>query len=137
MGVDVCRAVVFHPPMTKPTRSQLVCALTVCLGLAIAACSPKDEHSIVGKWAKGNDTIFTFTKDGTMTKQEGITTEEMEYSVQDGNTLFLKPKDLPMSLGFTIAYPSENEIILTPQVPKNAITQPQSLEPVHLTRVPE
>jgi hypothetical protein len=137
MGVDVCRAVVFHPPMTKPTRSQLVCVLTVCLGLALAACSPKEANGIVGKWAKGNDTIFTFTKDGTMTKQEGITTEEMEYSVQDGNTLFLKPKDLPMSLQFTIEFPSENEIILTPQAPKGAITQPQSLEPVHLTRVPE
>ncbi len=137
MDVDVCRGVVFHPPMTKPSGSQLVGVLTICLGLALAACSSKDTNSIVGKWAKGNDTIFTFTKDGMMTKQEGITTEEMEYSVQDGKTLFLKPKDLPMSLGFTIAYPSENEIILTPQMPKNAVTQPQLLEPVHLTRVPE
>jgi hypothetical protein len=137
MGVDVCRAVVFHPPMTKPARSQLVCALTVCLGLALAACSSKDTNGVVGKWAKGNDTIFTFTKDGKMTKQEGITTEEMEYSVQDGNTLYLKPKDLPMSLGFTITFPSENEMILTPQQPRGVITQPQSLEPVHLTRVRE
>jgi hypothetical protein len=123
--------------MTKPTRSQLICALAVCLGLALAACSPEETKSIVGKWAKGNDTIFTFTKDGTMTKQEGITTEDMEYSVQDGNTLFLKPKDLPMSLQFTMAFPSENEMVLTPQLPKGAIAQPQSLEPVHLTRVPE
>jgi hypothetical protein len=136
MGVDVCRGLVFHPAMSRPTRSQWVCALAICAGLALAACSSKPENSIVGKWAKGNDTIFTFTKDGTMTKQEGITTEEMEYSVQDGNTLFLKPKDLPMSIQFSISFPSENEIILTPQQPKGAITQPQSLEPVHLTRVP-
>jgi hypothetical protein len=137
MGVDVCLAVVFHLAMTKPTRNRLVCALAICAGLALVACSSKDGNSIVGKWAKGNDSIFTFTKDGKMTKQEGITTEEMDYSVQDGKTLFLKPKDLPMSLQFTIEFPSENEMILTPQQPKGAITQPQSLEPVQLTRVPD
>jgi hypothetical protein len=137
MGVDVCRAIVFHPRMTKPTRSQLVRTLSICLGLALAACSAKDENGVVGKWAKGNDTIFTFTKDGTMTKQEGINTEEMEYSVQDGSTLYLKPKDLPMSLEFKIEFPSTNEMVLTPRQPRGTITQAQSLEPVHLTRVRE
>ncbi len=135
MGVDVWRVIVFHPAMTKPNRGRWVWALAVCAGLALAGCSSKTENSIVGKWAKGNDTIFTFTKDGTMTKQEGITTEEMEYSVQDGNTLFLKPKDLPMSLEFSMVFPSTNEMVLTPQQPRGTITQPQSLEPVRLTRV--
>jgi hypothetical protein len=123
--------------MTKLSGSRLVSALTVCLGLALGACSSKQENSIVGKWAKGNDTIFTFSKDGTMTKQEGINTEEMGYTVQDGTTLFLKPKDLPMSLEFTISFPSEDEMILTPQPPKDAPAQAESLEPVQLTRVRE
>jgi hypothetical protein len=137
MYIDVCSVIMFHPSMMKPVRSRRVLALAICLGLALGACSSKEGQGIVGKWARGNDAIFTFTKDGRMTKQEGINTDEMEYSIQDGTTLLLKPKDLPMSLRFTISFPSDNEMILTPLPQKGAITQPQSLDPVDLTRVSE
>jgi hypothetical protein len=78
--------------------------------------------------------MVTFTKDGNMIKQSGINTDEMEYSVQDG-VLYLKPKDLPMSLPYAITFPSDNELVLTPQ-PVRGVAQ-QSAEPEHLTRVKE
>jgi len=112
-------------------------SLLLCAGLALAGCSGKDEHSVLGKWQSGNDLMVSFGKDGYMTKQQGITTEQMEYSVQNGTTLYVKPKDLPMSLEFELTFPSDNELVLTPKPPAGMKAQAADQAPVHLTRVKE
>ena len=113
---------------------------TLAFGLAVAAasCSQTQGPSIVGKWARGNDVTFTFTKDGQMIKEEGTGRETMGYSISDGTNLYLKPKDLPMSIGYAISFPSENEMVLTMKPPDRAgITPPQDNESMHFTRVRE
>lgn len=124
----------FHPAMKRLTGSRCFRALAICAGLALGACS-KPADSIVGKWANGNDTIVTFTKDGKIIRQEGATTEEMEYSIQDGTNLYIKLKDAPTSMQFNFAFPSDNELVLTVVPPKDVIAPPQAVEPVHFTRV--
>jgi hypothetical protein len=125
---------VSHAAMRTPAIKRWAGAVALCAGLALAGCSQKDEHSIVGKWQRGNDVMVTFTKDGDMIKQSGINTDAMEYSVKDG-VLYLKPKDLPMSLPYTITFPSDNELVLTPQPVRGVASQ--NPEPEHLTRVKE
>ena len=102
----------------------------VSLTLMLAACSSKPTPRIVGKWARGNDLIFTFTKDGDLVRQEGASSETLGYSIS-GTTLFVKPKDQPVSLAYTISFPSQNELVLTPESPPAG----QDSEPVQLTRV--
>jgi hypothetical protein len=128
---------VFHAAMTNATGRRWAWAVILCAGLALGGCSPKQENSVVGKWAKGNDTIVTFTADGKVINQAGISTEEMSYTVQDGTTLFLKPKDLPMSLQYTITFPSADEMVLTLRPPKGAAASAQPPEQSHFTRVKE
>ncbi len=110
--------------------------LALGVGLLIAGCSGGGS-SLVGKWSRGNDQIYTFTKDGEMIKQEGAGREVMGYMVADGKTLYLKPKDRPTSLAYTISFPSENELILTPQAPGGAILPPSETEPIRFERVRE
>jgi hypothetical protein len=124
---------VFHAAMRMPVIKRWAGALALCVGLALAGCSGKPEQSIVGKWQRGNDVMVTFTKDGYMIKQEGINTDQMEYSVQEG-VLYLKPKDLPMSLPYTITFPSDDELVLTPQPVPGMKGTPET---EHLTRVRE
>lgn len=107
-------------------------AVALSLTLGVAGCSSKQGPGIVGKWAQGNDLVFTFTKDGDMIREEGASSETMGYSVK-GTTLYLKPKDQPMSLVYTVSFPTDREIVLTPQT-----TQPgQDATPIQLTRVAE
>jgi hypothetical protein len=134
MGIDLWRSNLFHPAMKRLTRSRCFRALAICAGLTLGACS-KPADSIVGKWAKGNDTVITFTKDGQVISQEGSRTEEMEYTMEGGTNLYLKLKDAPTSIHFTVDFPGDREMTLTPQPPKDAIMQPQSAEPVHFTRL--
>lgn len=118
-------------------RGRLVCALMAGAALTMASCSSKHTGSVVGKWAKGNDTIVTFTVDGKMIDQEGARTTEMQYSIEDGTNLFLKSADAPISMHFTIFFSSDNEMVITPLPPKDAPAPPQSLESVQFTRVKE
>jgi hypothetical protein len=136
MGIDLCRLILFHPVMKRLTGSRVIRALAVCAGLTLAACSnPVDR--IVGKWASGNDIIVTFTKEGKVIRQEGATTDEMDYSIQGGTNLYLKVKDAPTSMQFNIAFPSDQEMVLTLVPRKDVITPPQAIEPVRFTRVEE
>jgi hypothetical protein len=104
------------------------------VALALGGCS-KPSAGIVGKWSTGNDTVVTFTKDGQVITLESGKTEEMEYSIEGGTNLYLKLKDEPTSREFNVAFPSDKEMVLTFQPSKDVITPPQSIEPVHFTRV--
>ena len=110
-------------------------SLAIGIALAAAGCSSKPGDSIVGKWASGNDVVFTFTQDGDMIKEERAATEKMGYSIAEGPTLYLKPKNQPMSFAFAISFPSADELVLTPQPVKGIIMPPQDNSPIHLTRV--
>ena len=116
----------------------LLCAipLVASLGFLAAGCSG-GGHSVVGKWSRGNDQIYTFTKEGDLIKQEGAGREIMGYSVTEGTNLFLKQKERPTSLAYTISFPSENELVLTPQPPNGAILPPSETEPIRFERVRE
>src|SRR5690348_4666226 len=91
--IDPPAAAMFHTG-TKPIHRLFTAMAASGAALALAACSPGPEGSIVGKWARGNDLIFTFTPDGDMIRQEGAGTDTMGYSIS-GTNLYLKPKDLP------------------------------------------
>ncbi len=64
-------------PLSRGWTRGMAMVLSLCAGLALAGCSGKDEHSVVGKWQSGNDLMVTFGKDGYMTKQQGISSEQM------------------------------------------------------------
>jgi len=119
---------------TKLIKTFYTAVVVLSLALAAVSCSPKSEASLVGKWASGNDLVFTFTKDGDMIRQEGAGSETMGYSVS-GTTLYLKPKDLPTSLGYAISFPSEKELVLTPQPIRGVAISRQDTSPIRLSRV--
>jgi hypothetical protein len=120
--------------MKRLTRSRCARTLAFCLALFVGGCS-KPATGLVGKWSTGSDTVVTFTKDGQVITQEGGKTEEMEYSIEGGTNLYLKLKDEPTSRQFNVAFPSDKEMLLTFQPSKDVITPPQSIEPVHFTRL--
>ena len=108
--------------------------MLLSLALAVVSCSQKSGPSLVGKWSRGNDLIFTFTKDGDMIRQEGASSETMGYSLS-GTNLYVKPKDLPISLTYGISFPSTNELVLTLQPASGTATSQQDTEPIRLSRV--
>src|SRR5579871_3975202 len=100
--------------MKNSLRFPLLFALALALGLGLAACSPGGK-SLVGKWkVDRQDVVVTFTTDGKMITQSGGHDEEADYSVSDG-MLYVKPKEMPMSLGYKMAFTSDSEMVLTPQ----------------------
>ncbi len=126
------------PPCSIDRTNPFKCLLSVATALGIAliaaSCSSKSGDSIVGKWARGNDLVFTFTKDGSMIRQEGAGSETMGYSVS-GTTLYLKPKDMPTSLVYTISFPAPDELVLTPQPAAGAAISQSDNEPIRFSRV--
>lgn len=94
-------------------------AVALALILAVAACTPKAENQIVGKWTEGTNMTVTFTKDGKMISVEHGQTENGEYSITNGNTLCLTIKGAPMVMQMTMEFPSSKDLVLTMLIPKD------------------
>ena len=124
----------FHLPMKKLPGITTILLVAIALSFAVTGCTPNAGNNIVGKWAQGTNTTVTFTKDGAMSTTEDGRTKGGKYYVTNGNTLSITMDVMPLTIMFTMEFPSDKELVLSMQMPTNA--PPGANEkPQHFTRV--
>jgi hypothetical protein len=124
-------------PMKKIIRSQILTIVVVTVALVLAACSQSAEKMIVGRWKSATDgEVVTFTKDGKVLNEKDPK-DSGEYTLSSSNTLTLKSKDLPMPMEMAVAFPTPDEMTLTPQLPAGMTMPPgmPPIQPIKMTRV--